>query len=243
MNLKRFRYESGLDIIAPLKHGTRWLEEKTNPISIEEIFSTINIEGITKETYWVYREPKEHVVSALRTEIRSSIEWGGDSKDVIIDKFKTNNGLHWSPTLYEYVYSLWNKIGFNLIHLKDLSNLFPGIKYDSKNYIMNNFKKAKHTTEDIIELVGSIELNTLYMMCDKDELWLKRILNNEKGLTSYDLLMEKQQMIDNLNKTISDITYNSKLIKEQLNDNILILKNDILNMKIELTSMNKRKLI
>ena len=53
MNLKRFRYENGLDIIVPLKHGTRWLEEKTNPISIEEIYSTKDVEAITKETYWV----------------------------------------------------------------------------------------------------------------------------------------------------------------------------------------------
>lgn len=42
MNLKRFKYETGLDIIAPLKHGTRWLEEETNPIGIDEILSLKN---------------------------------------------------------------------------------------------------------------------------------------------------------------------------------------------------------
>ena len=197
MNLKRFRYENGLDIIVPLKHGTRWLEEKTNPISIEEIYSTKDVEAITKETYWVYREPKKHMLSALRTEIRTGIEFNGDSKDTIIDKFKTDKGLHWSPTLYESIYKQWDKIGFNLIHLKYLSNLFIDIEYDSNEYDFHNFKKAKHTTEDIIELVGSMELNTLYMMCDIDELWLKRILNNEKGLTSYDLSIQKEKIIDN----------------------------------------------
>ena len=197
MNLKRFRYENGLDIIVPLKHGTRWLEEKTNPISIEEIYSTKDVEAITKETYWVYREPKKHMLSALRTEIRTGIEFNGDSKDTIIDKFKTDKGLHWSPTLYESIYKQWDKIGFNLIHLKDLSNLFIDIEYDSNEYDFHNFKKAKHTAEDIIELVGSMELNTLYMMCDSDELWLKRILNNEKGLTSYDLSIQKEKIIDN----------------------------------------------
>jgi hypothetical protein len=192
MNLKRFRYENGLDIIAPLKHGTRWLEEKTNPIKIELFFDVTN--GITKETYWVYREPIKHLLTALRTEIRSGIEWDGDSKVVIIDKFKTNVGLHWSPTLYEYVYELWDKIGFNLIHLKDLSNLFPGIEYLPIDYDMSNFAKAKHTTEDIMELVGVMELSELFKMCDKDGLWLKRILNNERGLTTYDLLMEKEKL-------------------------------------------------
>jgi excinuclease UvrABC helicase subunit UvrB len=42
------------------------------------------------------------------------------------------------------------------------------------------------------------KINELYKMCDKDELWLKRILNNERGLTTYDLLMEKQNTIDKL---------------------------------------------
>lgn len=235
MNLKRFRYKTGLDIIAPLKHGTRWLEEKTNPISIEEIYSMNKIQGITKETYWVYKEPKEHMLSALRTEIRIGIEFDGDSKDVIIDKFKTDMGLHWSPTLYESLYQYWNEIGFNLIPLKDLSNSFIGIEFASKNYNMGNFVKAKHTTEDIVELIGSIEFNELYKMCDKDELWLKRILNNEKGLTSYDLLIEKQQTIDELNKIIFVITNNSKLVQEQL-------KNDILNLETKL-KLIKRKLI
>lgn len=230
MNLKRFRYEDGLDIIAPLKHGTRWLEEKTNPISIEEIYSMHNIQGITKKTYWVYREPKEHMLSALRTEIRTGIEFNGDNKDVVIDKFKTNMGLHWSPTLIECLYQYWNEIGLNLIHLKDLSNLFHDVEYLSNNYDMSNFIKAKHTIKDIIELVGT-DINDLYKLCDKEELWLKRILNDEKGLVSYNLLIQKQQRIDELN-----------LINQATNDYVSILKNDILNLKLSIKSM-KRKLI
>lgn len=182
MNLKRFRYENGLDIIAPLKHGTRWLEEKTNPISIVEIYSINNIQAITKETYWVYREPKEHMVSALRTEIRTGIEFDGDSKDIIIDKFKTDMGLHWSPTLYKSLYPYWNKIGFDLIHLKDLSNLFTDVEYSSNGYDMSNFIKSKHTTKDIIDLVGFTDIDDLYKLCDKDELWLTKILNKEHNL-------------------------------------------------------------
>jgi hypothetical protein len=217
MNFKRFRYRSGHDIIAPLKHGTRWLEEKTNPISIEEIYSIKNIEGITKETYWVYREPKKHLVSALRTEIRVGIEFGGDNKDTIINKFKTNNGLHWSSTLYESLYHLyWNNIGFNLIHLNDLSKLFIGIEYLSSGYDMSDYITAKHTTEDIVQLVGLMELSELYKMCDKDELWLKRILNNERGLTTYDLLMEKQNTIDKLEDEILNLKMKLKNIKGEL---------------------------
>jgi hypothetical protein len=232
MNFKRFKYENGLDIIAPLKHGTRWMEEKTNPISIEEIYSIRNIERIEKETYWIYREPKKHLLSALRTEIRTGIEFDGDDKDTIIDKFKTDMGLHWSPTLYESLYQHWNKIEFNLIHLNDLSNLFPGVEYSPSGYDMSDFEKAKHTIEDIIEMVGSTELGKLYEICEKDELWLKRILNNERGLTSYDLLIEKQKMIDLLNKSILDIKKNSKLVEEKLEGEIENLKKTIRKRKI-----------
>lgn len=235
MNFKRFKYESGLDIIAPLKHGTRWLEEKTNPISIEEIFEINNIGVIEKETYWIYREPKKHLLSALRTEIRTGIEFDGDDKDTIIDKFKTDMGLHWSPTLYKSVYQHWNRIEFNLIHLNDLSNLFPGVEYSPIGYDMSDFEKAKHTTEDIMELVGSTELGKLYKICEEDELWLKRILNNEKGLTSYDLLMEKQKTIDELDKKISYLKdVHTKLIKEKL-------EGEIENLKMELKHIKKDK--
>jgi hypothetical protein len=217
MNFKRFRYSSGHDIIAPMKHGTRWLEGKTNPISIDEIHSIKEIEGITKETYWIYREPKKHLVSALRTEIRSAIEYHEENTDLIIDSFINDGSHHWSPTLYESLYHLyWNNIGFNLIHLKDLSKLFVGIKYLPSGYDMSDYITAKHTTEDIIKLVGLTKINELYKMCDKDELWLKRILNNERGLTTYDLLMEKQNTIDKLEDEILNLKIKLKDIKGKL---------------------------
>jgi hypothetical protein len=101
---------------------------------------------------------------------------------------------------------------------------------------MSDFEKAKHTTEDIIKLVGSTELDKLYKMCEKDELWLKRILNNERGLTTYDLLMEKQNMIDLLNKSILDIKKNSKLVEEKL-------EGEIENLKKTIRKRDKRQLI
>jgi hypothetical protein len=75
-------------------------------------------------------------------------------------------------------------------------------------------------------------LGKLYEICEKDELWLKRILNNEKGLTSYYLLIEKQKMIDLLNKSILDIKKNSKLVEEKLESEIENLKKTIRKRKI-----------
>ena len=183
MNLKRFKYENGLDIIAPLKHGTRWLEEKTNPLSIENYWCPFDkIKDISKQTYWVYREPKNFIVSALRTEIRVAIEFDKDNTDSIVDGFINRNGTHWSPELYRWMYLHWNIKEFNLIHLKDLSNLFIGIEYDSKNYDMSNYLKSTYTTEDIIKLVDSNKLNQLYELSDKDTIWLTKMLNKEHNL-------------------------------------------------------------
>ena len=60
------------------------------------------------------------------------------------------------------MYSYWNRVELNPIHLNDLSNLFIGIEYDSKNYDMHHYDKTKHTKEDIVKLVGSIKMNELY---------------------------------------------------------------------------------
>ena len=183
MVIKRFTYENGLDIIAPLKCGTRWLEEKTNPIKIEELWlATDKIQNITKDTYWVYRMGREHLVTALRTEIRNAIEFQEDNTDSIVDGFIKGIGTHWSPILFRYMYSYWNRIEFNVIELKDLSNLFVRVEYDSKNYDMSDYYKTKHTKEDIIELVGSTKMNELYELSDRDSVWLTKILNKEHNL-------------------------------------------------------------
>lgn len=233
MNLKRFKYKTGLDIIAPLKHGTRWLEEETNPISIEEQLYLQNVveqheankmDKITNETYWVYREPKKHMVSALRTEIRTCIEFNEGSVESIIDGYINGIGTHWSNNVYKYVYRLWNNIGFNLIHLNDLSNLFPEVEYTSTKYDMKHFEKAKHTTEDIIEMVGSTKMKELYKLCDEDEMWLNRILNNERGLSSYDVVVEQQKTIDKLNEDIWKIENSSQWTQKLLEDEIVNLK-------------------
>jgi len=185
MVLKRFTYESGLDIITPLKCGTRWLQQETNPLLMEE-YNTMNfmskLVGITNKTYWVYRDNREHLVSALRTEIRSSIEFNEENIELIIDRFINGTATHWSPELYRYMYSYWNRTEFNLVHLKDLSNLFPGVQYSSNNYDMNNYNKTKHTKEDTIKLVGSIKMNELYKLLDKDIIWLDKMFKKEHNL-------------------------------------------------------------
>jgi hypothetical protein len=180
MVLKRFRYENGLDIITPLKCGTRWLEEKTNPIKIEELSTIYKIQNITKDTYWVYRVGREHLVSALKTEIRNALEFGVDDVDSIMSSFLNGIGTHWSPIIFEFMYSYWNRIEFNLIELNHLSNLFTDIPYDPNNYNMNHYHKSTDATSTIIEMVNTDSLNELYSMVENDKPYLTKMLNGER---------------------------------------------------------------
>ncbi len=183
MILKRFTYKNGLDIIAPLKCATRWLEEKTNPIKIEELWlPTDKIQNITKDTYWVYRDGKKHLESALRTEIMGSIEFKGKNLELVIDSFLNGTGTHWSPIIFKYMYNDWNRIKFNVIELNHLSNLFTGIPYDPSEYNFNNYHKISNNISTILKMVDTDSLNKLYNMVENDKPYLTKILNKEDEL-------------------------------------------------------------
>jgi len=177
--IKRFTYENGLDIIVPLKCGIRWLEEKTNPIKIEELHTISKIKNITKDTYWVYRDGKEHLLSALKTEIRGVIEFKNGDVNRIISSFLNGTGTHWSPIIFNYMYNHWNKVEFKLIDLNDLSNLFPGIPYDPNNYNFNHYQNSTDVTSTIIEMVDTDILKKLLVFVEKDKNYLNMILNKE----------------------------------------------------------------
>jgi hypothetical protein len=179
MILKRFKYENGLDIIAPLKNGTRWLEEYTNPIKLEELSTIYKIKNITKDTYWVYRDGKKHLESALRTEIMGSIEFNNGDVNQIISSFLNGTGTHWSPIIFNYMYNHWNRIEFKVIELNDLSNLFTGIPYDPSEYNFNNYDKISNDMPNILKIVDTDSLNELYSMVENDKPYLTKILNKE----------------------------------------------------------------
>jgi hypothetical protein len=183
---KRFQYQNGLDIIAPLKHGTRWLEEETNPtLIIEDPLSRRNISKyqITTDVYWIYREPTEHLLSALMTEIRTSIEFYDGDIDYIINSFLNGVGTHWSPYTFRTMYSCWNRFKFKPIHLSNISTLFSAeINFDKSKYEMNQYLKTKYDIEYIKELIDTETLNKLIELSNTDKLYLDKILNNTQKI-------------------------------------------------------------
>jgi hypothetical protein len=183
---KVFRYENGMDIVAPLKHGTRWLEEKTNPSLIIEypLYNFVsNFDYVFNEnTYWIYRNPIDYLMSALKTEIRTSIEFDGDQTDYIVDSFISGYGHHWNSNLYLIMYYYWKNNNIKPIHLSIISNLFsPETEFIKEEYEMNTYEKTKYQDDlFIINKVGKIRMKLLYEKMNQDSIWLDRILKNER---------------------------------------------------------------
>jgi hypothetical protein len=180
-----YKYESGMEIIAPMKHGTRWLEEKTNPSSITSYPPynfTSNFEYVFNEnTYWIYRNPTDYLMSALKTEIRTSIEYDGDQTDYIVESFISGNGHHWSSNLYLVMYYYWKNNNIKPIHLSNISNLFsPDTEFIKSEYEMNQYEKTKYQDDLFItNKVGKIRMKLLYEKMNQDSIWLDRILNQD----------------------------------------------------------------
>ncbi len=186
MVLKWFTYENGMNIIVPLKCGTRWLEEKTNPIEIKEewLNGNFQIKGFKQNTYWVYRDGKEHLESALKTEIRSFLEFDkiDTSIDTIVNSFLNGEGTHWSPNMFFEMYWYWNRNKFNIIELNNISCLFPNIEFDSLNYSFGNYIKTNNDTKTIIDMINKEDMDKMYDMVIKDTIYLNKILINQRDI-------------------------------------------------------------
>jgi hypothetical protein len=247
MILSRYEYEDREPIITIPKCGTRFVRN-SNWINIVDIdiYSDTNTPptDITQNTIVMYRNTYEHIISAIQTDyvwgnIEGRIHINEPRKrdwnlDIIVQNIIDDKSEHWSPNLYKNLYHAWNIFGFKMMHLSKLSEFFDyKIEYKPEFYDSHKMKHFK-TKDEILSMISKDKLDELYILCDKDELWLKRILNNERGLTSYDLVIEKQKMIDLLNKSIFDIKNNSKLVEEKLEGEILNLKNLIKGVKRKL---------
>jgi hypothetical protein len=186
LKFKVFKYENGMHIVAPLKHGTRWLEEKTNPSSILDYplpnFTSNFTYVFNENTYWIYRNPIDYLMSALKTEIRTSIEFDGDQTEHIVDSFISGTSHHWHYNLNLIMYYYWKNDNIKPIHLSNISNLFsPETEFIKEEYEMNSYEKTKyHDDLFITNKIGKIRMKMLYDKMNKDSIWLDKILKNER---------------------------------------------------------------
>jgi hypothetical protein len=168
MRLKKYNQDK---ILAPLKCGTRFLDETfggdSGNIGIIELLETKqyiipNLQAI------IIRPPYEHLVSALRTEILNVYNSEDtkptfDAVKMVVKSFMVENSnwkkfntAHWSQHLYQGLYLLWrrNKDKIKIIQLKDLSVYLKSInveiqKYDAEKYNFNYYRNW-FSKEDII---------------------------------------------------------------------------------------------
>jgi hypothetical protein len=184
---KRYIYKSGLDIIAPLKCGTRWLEDldvenRTHRIGfdISELSSHIH-----SGTTFIWRPVREHMISAIKTEL---VNYPEKTPFDIITEMEHGTCDHWYPYLYKELYSIWEKTGFQFYKLRALSELTPSakeLKYISTSY---NFRLPTEwdSVESILNSLSPKHKIRLERLIGEEEKWLKLMIEPQYSGKSWE---------------------------------------------------------
>jgi hypothetical protein len=229
MNFRKIEIND-LKIVAPLKCGTRWLlerAEKSSFIDIEDLK-----EETDSETIFLYREPKDHLLSALQTDF--IIQECDLNKT--LDQLLNNKSPHWRGDMYEYIHRAWCYNKFKIVNYLNISELIDDYVFDKNIYDFSVHPPYFLTKQMVLDLVPNDIKKELFKMVDNNDYWLKQILeNNDKVLSKNIIDISDNIMLENekINKKIisnyeSIITKNKLLIKEKnfiINQNNLIIDN------------------
>lgn len=229
MILTKYEYENRPPIITIPKCGTRFVRS-SNWISLSEVDiyanSTTPLIDITSDSIVTYRNPYEHIISAIQTDY----VWGnitgrihtdtnrakGWDFDTIIQNMIDDKSEHWSPNLYKNLYRVWNKFGFKMLHLSKLSELFNyEIEYQPELYDSHEMEYFK-SKDEILSMIPKDKLDELYTLCDKDNIWLNRILNNETGLALWEDFENANKRINILVLQLEKSNQTLKELRESL---------------------------
>jgi hypothetical protein len=187
MGLKRYIYKYGLDVIAPLKCGTRWLEDLDVDNRTHHSDFDVNSlkENVHSGTTFIWRPVREHFHSAIQTEW--SITPDEDVRNIIIALYRGECG-HWHPHLYKELYPIWEKTGFRFHKLRALSELIPS--QGELNW-MGYFPKWTSTStkfrlptewdsiEGALNSLPSEDTIKLNKLIDDEEKWLKLMIESQ----------------------------------------------------------------
>lgn len=184
-------------IIAPNKHGTRFLNQifnfKYEDANQLEIFNLPKWK--TKESYFIYRDPMEHLISALHTEVivfleQTNIKEKNDYYKVIenvLNNFIKGDVTHWCGDLLEGLYNMWNvsnKNKFKVIELKNLSPLLIGLGYTITDYSIidyefktKEFWVSKETIKNTIKTIWPDKWEYLMKIVEKEQEFYYKLNN------------------------------------------------------------------
>lgn len=192
-----FRFENGMEIIAPLKCGTRFMDiQRAYPIS-----STYHIhfdelkKNLHKDVIFIWRDVVEHMLSGLVTDFALNSKYTTLTK--LSKQYVNGLGTHWKPSVYQNLYPIWNKIGFKFVELKNLSSLFENTFHDPIQFDHKNLIGIK----DLNEIKNSIPkdtLDTLIDMANTENVWLGRMVRGEKDVVTLSDWNELKRKYDEL---------------------------------------------
>lgn len=219
--IKRYIYKSGLDIVAPLKCGTRWLEglDVENRISTFSFTITDLQKHIHSGTTFIWRPVKEHMVSALKTELVTCPE---KTLFDVVTEMEYETCDHWHPHLYRELYGIWSKTPFQLYKLRTLSELNLSAKELKWNSTSYHFKLSTEwdSVESILNSLSPKHKIRLERLIGEEEKWLKLMIEPQYSGKSWeeysdleDEMLKMKCKVMDLEVEVNRIT-NSKWVNE-----------------------------
>jgi hypothetical protein len=217
MHLRKF-YINDIVIIAPLKSATRWLNDRSQKSEC------IHIDDLKSQTqqpcYFLYREGRSHLESALHTDYHIN--------EMNLPKTLNNllNGKsnHWRGDLYEYIHRSWCYNKFKMVEYTNVSKLIGNWDVNTNLYNFS-MKSNPITKRDVLDMVDSKILSTLYTMADNNNYWLEQILNGNDMVLSKNIVDYEENRKDILQSQIG------RQLQHKLNK--LTKTNSILKHRLE----------
>jgi hypothetical protein len=185
--IKRYFFKSGLDIIAPRKCGTRWLEslclDIENHINTDEIHKNLD-KHIHSGTIFIWRPVREHMLSALKTELSLHSE---KTPFDVVTEMESGVCDHWYPYLYKELYPIWANTPFRFHKLQALSELTSSHSPLTITYKFD-LPDRWDSIESILSSLSPEHVVRLERLINEEERWLKLMVEPQyegKGWEAY----------------------------------------------------------
>ena len=171
--IKRYFLKSGLDIMAPRKCGTRWLDSlcldiEKNHINTDEIHKNLD-KHIHSGTIFIWRPVREHMLSALKTELSLRSE---KTPFDVVTEMESGVCDHWYPYLYKELYPIWANTPFRFHKLRSLSELTSSHSPLTITYKFD-LPDRWDSIESILSSLSPEQVIRLERLINEEERWLK----------------------------------------------------------------------
>jgi len=241
--MKRYIFKSGLDIIAPLKCGTRWLDG----FDVENRIDTYSIgiedlkENIHSGTTFIWRPVKEHFLSAIETDYHVEPD-RTDIWESIVHYQKY--GGHWYPYLYKKLYPIWKKTRFRFWKLRALSELNEIAS--SMPYHFNKYDfivpKGYSTADEALNSLSPNHTNRLNKFIGDEEKLLKLMIEPQYGEKSWEDYSDLEDSLFKMKCKVKDMGAEIKLFEERMDKKMEIQKTQNLDLDIRIRHLKTQNL-